>query len=86
MEEDCPDIVQMSIECEQTSTRLIRPHLNFVVISTRDKSVQLSIYSRADLLMLFKYSQGLGLVEINAADRPVVFFEAVYQGSHAVIP
>jgi hypothetical protein len=31
-------------------------------------------------------SQWLRLVEIDAADRPVMFFEAVDQGSHAVVP
>ena len=31
-------------------------------------------------------SQGLCLVEIDAADRPVVLFEAVDQGSHPVVP
>lgn len=28
----------------------------------------------------------LGLVEVNTSDGPVVLFESIYQGSHAVIP
>jgi hypothetical protein len=31
-------------------------------------------------------SQWLCLVEIDAADRPVVLLEAVYEGAHAVVP
>ena len=30
--------------------------------------------------------QWLGLVEVNATDGTIVLFEAVYQGTHAVIP
>ena len=32
------------------------------------------------------FSQWLRLVEVDAADRSVVLFEAVYQGAHAVVP
>jgi hypothetical protein len=30
--------------------------------------------------------QGLCLVEVDAADRPVVLLKAIYQGAHAVVP
>ena len=37
MEEHRPHIIQMPIQREQTSTRLIRPHLDLVVISPGHK-------------------------------------------------
>jgi hypothetical protein len=35
VEEDCSDIVQVTIECEQASPCLIRPHLDLVVVAAR---------------------------------------------------
>jgi len=35
VKEDGPDIVQMTAQCEQTSSRLIRPDLDLVVITSR---------------------------------------------------
>lgn len=32
------------------------------------------------------YEQRLGLVEIDASNRPIVLFETVYQSTHPVIP
>ena len=37
MEEHRSHIVQVAIECKQTPPRLIRPHLDLVVIATRHK-------------------------------------------------
>jgi hypothetical protein len=84
VEKDRSDVVQMATQCEQTSSSLIRPDLDLVVVTTRYKSVpsQYAAQSHSALLC----SQWLRLVEVNATDRPVVFFEAVDQGSHAVVP
>lgn len=30
--------------------------------------------------------EGLCLVEIDASNRPIVFFEAINKGSHAIVP
>lgn len=30
--------------------------------------------------------EGLGLVEVDAADRPIVFFESINQCAHTVVP
>lgn len=32
------------------------------------------------------HKEGLGRVEVNASNRAIVFFEAIYQGSHAIVP
>ena len=37
VEEDCSDIIQMSIEREETSPGLIRPDFDLVVVPSRDK-------------------------------------------------
>lgn len=37
MKEDCAHIVQMAIQCEKTSPRLIRPDFDFIVVPARDK-------------------------------------------------
>ena len=37
MEENGPDIVQMAIEGEETSSRLMRPDLDLVIVSSRHK-------------------------------------------------
>lgn len=59
MEEDGADVVQMPIEREQASPGLVRPHLDFVVVSARDE-------------------QWLRLVEIDAANWPIVLLKTVY--------
>ena len=67
MEEDRPHIIEMSIESEETSSRLIGPHLNLVVIPSRDE-------------------ERLCLVEVDAAHRAVMLFEAIDESAHAVVP
>lgn len=32
------------------------------------------------------HEEGLGRVEVDAANRAIVFFEAIDKGSHAIIP
>lgn len=37
MEENCPYIVQMTTEREETSSSLVRPYFDLVVVSSRDE-------------------------------------------------
>lgn len=85
VEEDGADIVEMAIEREQTSPSLIRPHFDLVVVTARDEPGLVSVY-QPSVQLRGMCSQWLCLVEIDAANRPVVFFEAIYKSSHAVVP
>lgn len=44
MEEDGSDIVQVTVQCEQTPSGLVRPDLNLVVIAARDEPANVSVY------------------------------------------
>ena len=35
MEKDCPDIIQVSIQSEETAPRLQRPNFDLIVVSSR---------------------------------------------------
>jgi len=37
VEEDCPNIIQMPIQCEQAPPSLVGPDLDLVIISPRNK-------------------------------------------------
>ena len=37
MKEDCSNIVEMTIQCEETSSGLVRPDFDLVIIPTRDE-------------------------------------------------
>lgn len=67
VEEDCPHIIQMPVQRKQTSSRLIAPHLDLVIIPAR-------------------HEQRLRLMKVDAADRPIMFFKAVNESAHAIIP
>lgn len=67
MEEDCADVVQVTIESEKTASSLIGPDLDLVIIAAR-------------------YEEWLCFVEVNTADRTIMFFKSINQSSHAIIP
>lgn len=67
VEEDGSNVVEMTVEREETSSGLVGPYFDLIVISSRNE-------------------QRLCLVEINPADRSIVFFEAINEGSHAIVP
>lgn len=67
MEENRANVIQMTIQGEQTPPSLVAPDLDLIVIASR-------------------HEQGLGRVEINASNRAIVFFKAVNERSHAVVP
>jgi len=56
VEEYGPHIVQVTIEGEQTSSRLVRPHLDFVVVSAGNKEWLrlVKVYTSNWAVMLFK--------------------------------
>lgn len=37
VEEYCPHVIQMSIQCEQTSPCLVAPHLDLIVVTSGDE-------------------------------------------------
>ena len=61
MEKDCPKIVQVAIQSEETPTCLIRPDLDLVIIPTRDKEglclVEVNTANRA-IMLLKSVNQG----------------------------
>jgi len=67
VKEDCADVIQMAVQGEETSARLVRPHLNLVVVTTR-------------------HEKWLCLVKVDASYWSIVFFEAVNESSHSVVP
>lgn len=67
VEEDCADVIQMSIQSKEAAARLMRPHFDLVVITTR-------------------HEKWLCFVEVDASYWSIVFFKAVDEGSHSVIP
>ena len=67
VEEDRPDVVKVTIKREKTSSGLVRPHLDLIVVSSRNK-------------------KWLCLVEINTSHRTVMFFEAIYESAHTIVP
>jgi hypothetical protein len=85
MEEDGADIVEMAVEREQTPSSLVRPYFDLVVVTTGDEPALVSVCQPSEQLPRL-CSQWLCLVEVDAANRPVVFFETIDEGSHAVVP
>ena len=86
VEEDGADIVQVAVQCEQASSGLVGPDLDLVVVAARDEPALVSVYSSTRPPRPRSCSQWLRLVEVDAADRPVMLLEAVDQGAHAVVP
>lgn len=37
VEEYCPHVIQMSIQCEQTSSCLVTPHFDLIVVTSGDE-------------------------------------------------
>lgn len=87
VEEDGADIVEVAVQRKQAAARLIGPDLDFVVIAAGDEPAG-SQYATPPMPQGLGAggSQWLRLVEVYAADRPVVFLEAVDEGAHAVVP
>lgn len=56
MEEDCADVVEMAIESEQASSSLMRPHLDLVIVTTRDEKwlCLVEIHSTNGAIVLFE--------------------------------
>ena len=53
VEEDGSDIVQVTVQCEEATPRLVRPDLDLVVIAAGDEPVRLSIWlCRGQLLQM----------------------------------
>lgn len=55
MEENCSDVVEMSVESEEASSRLVGPDLDLVVVAARDEeglsSVEVDAANRAVVLL-----------------------------------
>ena len=37
VEEDCSNVVEMAVQCEQASSSLVRPYLDLVVVASRNE-------------------------------------------------
>ena len=37
VEEDCANVIQMPVQCEETPASLVRPDLDLIIVSTRNK-------------------------------------------------
>ena len=89
VEEDGPNVIQVPVQCEQTPPRLVRPHLDLVVITTRYEQGLprcKQALSLSSPLFCSTAIPHLCFVKVDTADGSIVLFEPINQRSHAVIP